>query len=79
MTEDSGLCPICGTTLKRVLLDVEKALEVCPVLTCVYPFNNENVDHLVSTVSEDEVLKNVADRMKRANLDSDIISKLARS
>ncbi len=49
------------------------------VMQCVYPFNNENVDHLVSTVSEDEVLKNVADRMKRANLDSDIISKLARS
>jgi len=48
-------------------------------MQCVYPFNNENVDHLVSTVSEDEVLKNVADRMKRANLDSDIISKLARS
>lgn len=38
MTEDSGLCPICGTTLKRVLLDVEKALEVCPVLTVSSPW-----------------------------------------
>lgn len=63
------LCPICNSTLKRCLISEDKAVLMCPVLTCYFPFNQDPSGLQITKVEQEEILDNVATRMENAKLD----------